>query len=123
MKKSKIKFVNIFPSTMKVYKINVDLNSWKLEIPVSLLTKDKTDFSDSDSIGSVMAVACENIIYNEKVLFEKNEKIPYVTTGGNNIYCWQDWNSICFHFHKSGFDCNFNKSLLKNKNISIRFQV
>ncbi len=115
MKNSKVKFSKVFPSTMKVDKIYVDLNSWKVEVPVNLLTKDKTDFSD------VIVIACENITYDEKVIFKINEKIPFFpkTVGGDESD-WQNWNVICFDFHKAGAG-DFDKSLLKNKIISLQF--
>jgi hypothetical protein len=115
MKNSKVKFSKTFPSTMKVDKIYVDLNSWKVEVPVNLLTKDKDDFSD------VIIIACENIIYDEKVIFKINEKIPFFPkTVGGDVNDWQNWNAICFDFHKTGVE-DFDKSLLKNKTIGLQF--
>jgi len=115
MKNSKVKFSKIFPSTMKVDKIYIDLNDWKVEVPVNLLTKDKTDFSD------VIVIACDDIIYDEKVIFKFNEKIPFFAkTVGDNESDWQNWNIICFDFHKTGIE-DFDKSLLKNKTISLQF--
>jgi len=117
MKKSKIIFDKVFPSTMRVNGICIELKDWKVDVPVNLLTKDEGDFSD------IIAVLSRDIYYDDKLLFKCGEKIPFFCKSSKNSEAiWKDWDIICFDFKKRGVD-GFDESLLREREIYLKFKA